>query len=239
MPVIALRGIRGATGTTSVAAGLSWALAQLGENVLAIDFSPDNLLRLHFAMPFSAPRGWASAVQAGAGWQHGAMRYSQLLDFLPFGRLADGTQALDSLTDWRENIAQLKSLSAYHWIVLDVPAGESALATQAVSLADGVFTLLQADAQCHVRLHQQSLPRHAHYVVNQFVPASALQQDLLLLWQQSLPNLLPVVLHRDEAMAESLAALQPVGAFMPHSKISQELTTLANWCLIHLRNGEQ
>lgn len=239
MPVIALQGIRGATGVTSLTAGLGWALAQLGEKVLAIDFSPDNLLRLHFAMPFSAPRGWASAAEAGAGWQHGAMRYSRLLDFLPFGRLSGPARAPASLTDWRANMAQLKSLSAYHWIVLDVPAGDSELATQALSLADGVLIILQADAQCHVRLHQQSLPRQAHYVVNQFVPASALQQDLLLLWQQSLADLLPVVLHRDEAMAESLAALQPVGEFMPHSKISRELNTLANWCLINLRNGGQ
>lgn len=45
MPVIALQGIRGGIGTTSITAALAWALQQLGESVLVIDLSPDNLLR--------------------------------------------------------------------------------------------------------------------------------------------------------------------------------------------------
>jgi cellulose biosynthesis protein BcsQ len=68
MPVLALQGIRGGVGTTSVAAALAWALQQLKESVLVIDFSPDNLLRLHFNMPFDQPRGWAKAEIAGEGW---------------------------------------------------------------------------------------------------------------------------------------------------------------------------
>src|SRR5476649_3028479 len=89
MSVIALQGIRGGTGTTSVTAALAWALSQLGEKVLAIDFSAANLLRLHFAMPYDSPRGWATAERAGLGWQQGALRYNSRLDFLPFGQLSD------------------------------------------------------------------------------------------------------------------------------------------------------
>lgn len=237
MPVIALQGIRGATGATSLAAGLGWALSRLGEKALLIDFCPDNVLRLHFAMPFTDSRGWASAVNEGRGWQQGAMRYGPLLDFLPYGRLPARPGAQASLCDWNTNITRLKSQSAYGWIVLDVPAENSALAARAVSLADGVIIVLNADAQCQVRLHQQPVPRRAHYLVNQFSPFSALQQDLLLLWQQSLPGLVPLVMHRDEAMAESLAAKQPVGEYMPHSKIGQELNSLASWCLIHFRGN--
>ncbi len=87
MPVIALQGLRGGMGTTSVTAALAWALQQLGESVLAIDFTPDNLLRLHFNTPFELARGWARAEQDGGGWQEGALRYCENLDFLPFGRL--------------------------------------------------------------------------------------------------------------------------------------------------------
>lgn len=42
MPVLALQGVRGGIGTTSVTAALAWALQQLDESVLVIDFSPDN-----------------------------------------------------------------------------------------------------------------------------------------------------------------------------------------------------
>lgn len=57
MPVIALQGMRGGIGTTSVTAALAWAFQQLGESVLAIDCSADNLLRLHFNTPFALARG--------------------------------------------------------------------------------------------------------------------------------------------------------------------------------------
>lgn len=233
MSVIALQGIRGGTGTTSVTAALSWALAHLGEKVLVIDFSPANLLRLHFNMPFDSSRGWASAERAGEGWEQGAMRYNSRLDFLPFGRLAptDNVQC-----DWQNNLTKLTNSSVYDWILLDTPVGESLLAAQAFSMADHTLMLLQADSQSHVRLHQQPLPANSHYLVNQFLPASQLQQDILLLWQQSLPRLLPVVLHRDEAMAESMAGKLPVGELHPQSKSSQEIITLANWCLINLRS---
>lgn len=99
--------------------------------------------------------------------------------------------------------------------------------------------MLHADSQSHVRLHQQPMPANSHYLVNQFMPGSQLQQDILLLWQQSLPRLLPLILHRDEAMAEFLAAKRPVGEMAPLSKSCQEMQALASWCQIHLRAGQK
>lgn len=235
MSVIALHGIRGGTGTTSVTAALAWALSQLGEKVLAIDFSAANLLRLHFAMPYDSPRGWATAERAGSGWEHGAMRYNSRLDFLPFGQLSGAEEGSVSC-DWQNNLTKLCNTNVYDWILLDVPVGEPLRAAQAISMADHALILLQADSQSHVRLHQQPLPVNCHYLVNQFAPVSQLQQDILLLWQQTLPQLLPFTLHRDEAMAESLAGKQPVGELHPQSKSSQDIITLANWCLINLRS---
>lgn len=238
MSVIALQGIRGGTGTTSVTAALAWALSQLGEKVLAIDFSADNLLRLHFAMPYDSPRGWATAERDGQGWQQGAMRYNSRLDFLPFGQLPlDERERVNC--DWQKNLTQLRNTAVYDWILLDVPAGDPLRAAQAISMADHTLMLLQSDSQSHVRLHQQVLPANSHYLVNQFAPGSQLQQDILLLWQQSLLRLLPFILHRDEAMAESLAGKQPVGELHPQSKSSQDVTTLANWCLINLRSAQK
>lgn len=45
MAILGLQGIRGGVGTTSITAALAWALQLLGETVLAIDASPDNMLR--------------------------------------------------------------------------------------------------------------------------------------------------------------------------------------------------
>ncbi|ADZ44288.1 TPA: cellulose biosynthesis protein BcsQ [Yersinia enterocolitica] len=239
MPVLALQGIRGGIGTTSVIAALAWALQQLDESVLVIDFSPDNLLRLHFNMHFEQSRGWARAEVDGEGWQQGAMRYTEKLDLLPFGQLtqAENEQLSASLQQhprqWQENLSRLLANASYRWILLDIPAGDSAFTRQALALADQTLILIHADASCHIRLHQQNLPASCHFLLNQFSASSRLQQDLHQLWLQSLNSLLPIFIHRDEAMAEALAAKQPLGEYSAQSLAAEEMMTLANWCLIN------
>ncbi len=171
MPVIALQGLRGGMGATSVTAALAWALQQLGESVLAVDFAPDNLLRLHFNTPFELPRGWARAEQDGGEWQQGAMRYCENLDFLPFGQLTAAERlnlqqhCRQHPTRWQENLAQLSASAQYNWILLDLPADNPLLAAQALPLADCVFMLIAPDANCQVRLHQQALPEGCRFLI--------------------------------------------------------------------------
>ncbi|MEC5343330.1 cellulose biosynthesis protein BcsQ [Brenneria populi] len=240
MPVIVLQGIRGGLGTTSLTAGLAWALRQLGESVLGVDVSPDNLLRLHFNMAFAQSRGWARAVTDGERWQQGAMQYTPGLDFLPFGRLnpaeIDALQqrGVHAPTYWRDNLSQIIAHGKHRWILIDAPADNTPLTRQALAAADAVFLLLAPDANCHARLHQQALPERRYFLVNQFSAISTVQQDLHQLWLYSLSRLLPLLIHRDEALAESLAAKQPLGEYRPESVAAEELVTLANWCLINL-----
>ncbi|RJT44031.1 cellulose biosynthesis protein BcsQ [Rahnella woolbedingensis] len=231
MAVITLQGFRGGTGTTSVTAALAWGLAQLNEKVLVIDFSPENILRLHFGMPFAQTRGWCSAHKAGEAWQKTAMRYHSHLDFLPYGHVT-GEDVSQADFDWPKAITQLKNTGVYDWILIDSPAADP---LPAQALADSTVVLLHADTQSHIRLHQHALAANGRYLLNQFIPSSQLQQDILLLWQETLPALIPVILHRDEAMAESLAAKQPVGEWKDNSKIAREMNTLANWFLLNLR----
>lgn len=234
MAVIALQGFRGGTGTTSVTAALAWGLAQLNEKVLVIDFSPENVLRLHFGMPFAQARGWCSAHKAGEAWQNCAMRYHSHLDFLPYGHIA-GEDVSQTDFDWHKAITQLKNTGVYDWILIDSPAADP---LPAQTIADSTVVLLHADTQSHIRLHQHALTANGRYLLNQFIPSSQLQQDILLLWQETLPSLIPVILHRDEAMAESLAAKQPVGEWKDNSKIAREMNTLANWFLLNLRQPD-
>lgn len=232
MAVIALQGVRGGTGTTSVTAALAWGLAQLNEKVLVIDFSPENFLRLHFGMPVAQACGWRYAHNTGTSWKNSALRYHSHLDLLPYGHVATDDNNQPDF-DWQKAITQLKNTGVYDWILIDSPAADP---LPARTLADRTVVLLHADTQSHLRLHQYVLPANGHYLLNQFIPSNQLQQDILLLWQETLPALIPVILHRDEAMAESLAAKQPVGEWKNNSKISREINTLANWFLLHLRH---
>lgn len=238
MAVIALQGLRGGVGTTSITAALAWGLQQLGESVLVIDMTPANLLRMHFNTDFAHSQGWARAEFDGIAWQDAALRYTELLDFLPFGQI-NGDEHAQFFTDvtrwidWSRNINALRASGRYNWILLDVPSGMHPLAQHFTSLADSVINVIVPDTNCHIRLHQQPLPQGVFLLANQLVATSQLQEDIYQLWLQSLPSLLPMVIHRDEAMAEASAVKQPLGEYYPHSLAAEEIMTLANWCLLH------
>lgn len=240
MAIVALQGLRGGVGTSSVTAGLAWALHQLGERVLVVDFCPSNQLRWHFNGPVTATDGWVCASLNRQ--QPQAWRYLDGLDFLPFGELnQEQYQAwlqrpLARAQAWLHYLKQLHSRGVYDWLLLDMPAHEAVNLGDWRALVDGLLVVLTADANSHVRLNQQAhqlggLPSNARLLLNQLAATSQLQQDLQQYWRHHLPAILPFSIHRDEAMAEALAAKQPVGEYSAASLAADELNVLAGWCL--------
>ncbi|EAA2975997.1 cellulose biosynthesis protein BcsQ [Salmonella enterica] len=238
MAILGLQGVRGGVGTTSLTAALAWALQILGENVLVIDASPDNLLRMSFNVDFVHQGGWARSLLDGQDWRDAGLRYTSQLDLLPFGQLT--AQERENPQTWQETLGEigsaiqaLKASGRYSWILLDLPYGTSPLTRQLVSLCDHTLAIAQVDANCHIRLHQQALPAGAHILINDLRIGSQLQDDLYQVWLQSQRRLLPIVIHRDEAMAECMASKQPLGEYRSDSLAAEEVLTLANWCLLH------
>lgn len=238
MAILGLQGVRGGVGTTSLTAALAWALQILGENVLVIDASPDNLLRMSFNVDFVHQGGWARSLLDGQDWRDAGLRYTSQLDLLPFGQLT--AQERENPQAWQETLGEigsaiqaLKASGRYSWILLDLPYGASPLTGQLVSLCDHTLAIAQVDANCHIRLHQQALPAGAHILINDLRIGSQLQDDLYQVWLQSQRRLLPIVIHRDEAMAECMASKQPLGEYRSDSLAAEEVLTLANLCLLH------
>ena len=238
MSILGLQGVRGGVGTTSITSALAWALQILGENVLVVDASPDNLLRMSFNVDFVHRDGWARALLDGKDWRDAGLRYTTQLDLLPFGQLT--VEERENPQEWAEKLGaicaglrELKESRRYSWILLDLPHGVSPLTQQLVSLCDHTLAVVKADTNCHIRLHQQALPTSAHILINDLRIASQLQDDLYQVWLQSQRRLLPMVIHRDEAMAECMASKQPLGEYRGDSLAAEEVLTLANWCLLH------
>ncbi|EHC7818113.1 cellulose biosynthesis protein BcsQ [Salmonella enterica subsp. enterica serovar Takoradi] len=238
MAILGLQGVRGGVGTTSLTAALAWALQILGENVLVIDASPDNLLRMSFNVDFVHQGGWARSLLDGQDWRDAGLRYTSQLDLLPFGQLT--AQERENPQAWQETLGEigsaiqaLKASGRYSWILLDLPYGASPLTGQLVSLCDHTLAIARVDANCHIRFHQQALPAGAHILINDLRIGSQLQDDLYQVWLQSQRRLLPIVIHRDEAMAECMASKQPLGEYRSDSLAAEEVLTLANWCLLH------
>lgn len=130
-------------------------------------------------------------------------------------------------------LQQIKESGRYSWILLDLPDDASPLTRQLVHLCNHTLAIVNVDTNCHIRLHQQQLPTGTHILINDFRVGSQIQDDLYQVWLQSQRRLLPMVIHRDEAMAECMAAKQPIGEYRSDSLAAEEIMTLANWCLLH------
>ena len=140
-------------------------------------------------------------------------------------------------TDKGRVVMQLRPDLAPKPLLLDLPAGYSPLTRELLTLCDRSLVVVHPDANSHIRLHQQPLPANSDILINDLRVGSQLQEDLYQLWLESQPRILPVTIHRDEAMAECLAAKQPLGEYRQDSLAAEEVLTLANWCLIHYSAG--
>ncbi|MCS3431276.1 cellulose biosynthesis protein BcsQ [Klebsiella sp. BIGb0407] len=239
MAIIGLQGIRGGTGTTSITAALAWALRQLGESVLVVDASSDNMLRLFFDIAVNRPEGWARATLDNQNWQESAWRYTSSLDILPFGTLNESEKTslyTDSIlrNKFNQYLKILKDSQRYKWILVDLPFLPAGITTDWFAQLDYKINIAQPDANCHTRLCQQPIDSQSFLLVNGLQVASKLQNDIYQVWCYIQQAIIPVAFHADEAMAESLAMKKPVGEYSPHSLIAEEMITLANWCLINL-----
>lgn len=238
MAILGLQGVRGGVGTTSITSALAWSLQVLGESVLVVDACPDNLLRMSFNVDFTRTEGWARSMLDGHDWRDAGLRYTSQLDLLPFGQLSAAEQenfhAIQApLSGLAEAVTVLNQQGHYQWILVDIPHGFTPFTRPLIAACDHILAIANVDANCHIRLHQQALPARAHLLINDLRIGSQIQDDLQQLWLQSQRRLLPMVIHRDEALAECLAAKQPLGEYRGDSLAAEELLTLANWCLLH------
>ena len=245
--VLALQGIRGGVGTTSLVAGLGDALHRLGERVLMVDASPDNLLGLHFNLPVDEADGWAHAELAGRGWREAAFEVEAGLVLVPYG-LADASQA-ETMEDrlragkgfWEARCAGMGA--HFDWILFDLPRGLAAHASAVVGsgLAPLLLRVATLDAGCHVLLQRHGIGSpHGFVVANRHDPAVQLQRDLAQLWAAQLgPRWISKTVHEDAAVAEALAMKSPVARYRPQALASIDLESLAVWCMAQAGRRER
>jgi hypothetical protein len=178
--------------------------------VLAVDLCPDNQLGIHLGLPHDDPGGWSRLTQPAREWR--ARRREEGLDLLSHG-------GGGGVGRW------LAGIDGYDLVLLDLPLG------MAPVIPCRRLLVVNADANCHVRLHRHPWAADERLLVTQFSqpagPAAGVAGSLA---GRGLP-LLNLHLHRDEAMAEAMAAKLPVSRCAPTSLVAHELAALATWCL--------
>jgi hypothetical protein len=89
------------------------------------------------------------------------MRYTSQLDLLPFGQLTPANARMTTQTSaWGSSpgAAAPERKGHYQWMLLDLPHGYSADA-QLIAQCDHTLSIVNVDANCHIRLHQQRCRR--------------------------------------------------------------------------------
>lgn len=234
MRLVALQGIRGGCGTTSLIAGLASALSLLHKPVLAIDLCPSNLLGLHFGLPFDPRPARAQRIAQTAAESKG-IACGERICVLPFDRHRSVPPAFAS--DWLDVMLRQLAPPSGAFVLLDIPSGWRLHGPLSQHGDIHWLEVLEADPACHVLLHEQlrndqGRTGKQHWLINRFEPTSRLSRDLFALWRQILgPRLIPGVIHADEAVREALARKQVLGESAPHSLAMQDFLGLANWCI--------
>lgn len=216
--VVALVSINGGVGRSTLAAALSSGLQRQGESVVALDLDPQNALRHHFGVSAALPGIGRTSLQ------HGQWRPLQQAGFagcqvIPFGDTSDQQQEnlhrwLKQEPGWLARHLAALGLTERQTVIIDTPAGNNVYFHQALSVADVVLVVGQADAASLATLDQLDvlLAPHlvgetvpcVHYVINQLDEDDPFSLDMLEAYKQRLGKA-PMEVHHDVVISEALA----------------------------------
>ncbi|GLR07031.1 cellulose synthase operon protein YhjQ [Vibrio hyugaensis] len=239
--------LRGGCGSTTVTANLTQALAKINKQVLAIDVSSENLLRLHFGLPYEEQDGWAGRVLSNDTWVEAGYQSPQGALLLPFGelnaeqkhRFAQSYQYLEALGRSTLQVTDAEKWQLFHGDMSYLMTPEM---NAFVESMDMVFVVINADAMNYAALQTavRNTPEIGHilesgklrYILNQYQPETEIGRDFMLVFKKELQDLLvPVFMHRDTALTECVANLTTVQHYSPTSQAAKDYQSLAFWCV--------
>lgn len=242
MKRITIFGLRGGVGATTVAANLTVALNTIERPCYVLDMNKDNLLRLHFNMDMSNGDGWAARILENKPWQQGAYQNQQDMTFIPYGYVDKRDKS--KIDTWQEeHISKLIWNDRNLWQIMLLPSFQNLTQyhMKLVEASDLCIGVINPDIQNYILLNQDQIwiefiKRYTPKIlVNKYQSSSDINRDLLLVLQQEyMQSLIPVAISRDAFVPESVAELASVMHYAPHSQVTQDMHTLAIWCLAEL-----
>lgn len=237
---ITLEGLRGGCGTTSVAAMLADTLRQFDQKVLVIDLDEQDLLRLHFNIPYADDHGWAACEIQRLDWLEQTYEVTPKLWVLPYGRHAvqenDQVHDVAHLTktlwtaDFKSKLAR-NNPTEIEWILFDLPYGTRQFKGLKTT-SDLNLLVSQPDMAAHIRLGQRKWDAHTRILVNGINPSAAMNEAIVLDWSiRYAERIVPVRIHEDRHVQEALAHKMPATTYFAHSAAARNVQSLALWCL--------
>ncbi len=244
MKIVSFIAGKGGVGKSTVCANLAAVLAKRNKKVVVIDFDPQNSQRLHLGLN-------ADEI---AGLVREGIDVSSLFDspfgmhFIPFGRateldLEQFRQQLANNPEWlRDRVASL-AVCEFDYVFIDTPAGASVYVEQALKAATTAIVVLLPDAASFVTLEKtkQLIAHHtvsnlqyqgSFCLVNQMPKESRLAHQMRdAIFADKATPVVPLVIHKDPSVPQSLAYERPVTEYQASSIASLDFQHLADWLL--------
>ena len=249
MSVIVVASMKGGVGKTSVTANLAVAMAaELGDGCVSIvDLDPQNGLHLHCGIDPLERQSICKQALRRRSW-HGVMVDSRFgVTCLPYGVASESEREafediLAAEPDWLERQLTQTGLGGDNVVLIDMPPGPSVYLNQGFACADLLLIVLLPDAGSYStiaameswidQVAQQRPDLQSVYLMNQMDEAVRLNRDMGEVLRQRLgARLSPVGIHRDEAVSEALAFLQPVLFYDPGCQAAHDFQRLAAFLL--------
>ena len=248
MTVIAVISPKGGVGKTTVSANLAVSLAAKGHPVRLVDMDPQNALRLHLGADPSDENGHIHQTLQHTSWHDAEYDSAYGVSFIPYGKATEVERItfeehLAQTPNWlRDNLAALGS-EPRKLTIIDTPHGPSVYMQQILSIASPVLVVMIPDAASFATLNtieglldyycvNRTDFHGAYYVLNQFDAEQPLNRDIQIVMQNQLgERLSPCPIHRDEALSEALAFMQPVLQYAPHSQAAADIEQVSAWLL--------
>jgi len=239
MPLIVVTSFKGGAGKTTLAANLAVGLRSVGWDVTAVDFNPQDALKLHFGLDAYDRRGFAAQMLAGDAWDDAVFDAEPGVAVMPFGRVPAALSGSVSgllADDVGRVIAHLTAAAKSRMVIVDAPSLPSPAARRLAAAADIVLVATPTDAGSYAALSMADaetfladdgiLPRTI-VVANQFDEGARLQRSVLALLSKTFGDKLAATIERDESVDEALASRRTVLLHDQTSKAARSLVALA------------
>lgn len=245
MPLICFASPKGGVGKTTLAANIADSLQRSGRRVVAIDFDPQNTLRLHFGIPLTDMGGFTAELPRRPDWRTCLRETASGVGVLPHGATElRGALGLAAALERDPELlaAPMRAiLSDPNLVVIaDTPPGPSHALAVLVPMATMVVAVLQAEAISAALIPDIDSGRflgsgtmaalfagRLRVVLNEVDLNSRLSRAAADAVARHLgPRLLGAV-SRDETLAEALACQKLVQELAPDSRAAEDIRGIA------------
>lgn len=244
MPVISICSPKGGVGKTTLAANLAHVFSQAGTRVIAVDFDPQNALRLYFGLPLSEDRGIISLFKQdpNISWVDGVINVGKNLFMLPFGRSNEEARRSLNATllnnDYFGTVQASLLLNPNVLVIADFPPGYSDALKAMASISDINIIPLSADASSvsllqtleNDELIDEPLNKKLGYkvVINNIDNRIKLNREVQDFARANFGDKLLGTIHQDTSVTEAAAMQKAIGAFNPNSSAAFDIEIIAH-----------